>query len=64
MQSAENVVDQVWYFFGTCFTNALRNGWNDIVSKEVGGPAMKLPRLAHGDKVLVMLDLDQLAGGR
>ena len=50
--------DQCWYYFGTGFTNALRNGWNDVVSKEVGGPEMKVPKLQPGDKVRVMLDMD------
>ena len=50
--------DQCWYYFGTGFTNALRNGWNDVVSKEVGGPDMKVPKLQPGDKVRVMLDMD------
>jgi hypothetical protein len=54
-----DATNQVWYYFGCGFTCAFRNGWTDVVSKEVGGPAMKLPRLSHGDKVRVMLDLDQ-----
>ena len=54
-----DAIDQVWYYFGCGFTNALRNGWTDVVSKEVGGPEMKVPRLCHGDKIRVMLDLDK-----
>ena len=53
-----DAADQCWYYFGTGFTNALRNGWDDVVSKEVGGPEMKVPKLQPGDKVRVMLDMD------
>uniref|UniRef100_A0A7S4UJD9 B30.2/SPRY domain-containing protein n=1 Tax=Guillardia theta TaxID=55529 RepID=A0A7S4UJD9_GUITH len=51
-------VDQVWYYFGCGFTNALRNGWDDVVSKEVGGPEMKVPKLQVGDRVKALLDMD------
>uniref|UniRef100_A0A7S0HD19 B30.2/SPRY domain-containing protein n=1 Tax=Hanusia phi TaxID=3032 RepID=A0A7S0HD19_9CRYP len=50
--------DQVWYYFGCGYTNALRNGWEDIVSKEVGGPEMKVPKLQVGDRVKAQLDMD------
>ena len=53
-----DAADQVWYYFGTGFTNALRNGWSDVVSKEVGGPEMKVPKLFPGDKVRLNLDMD------
>lgn len=38
---------QVWYYFGCGHTNALRNGYNDVVSKEVGGAEMKIPKLVQ-----------------
>ena len=50
--------DQVWYYFGCGYTNALRNGWSDVVSKEIGGSEMKIPKLFNGDKVRAMLDMD------
>jgi hypothetical protein len=53
-----DAANQVWYYFGTGFTNALRNGWTDVVSKEVGGAEMKVPKLNPGDKVRVSLDMD------
>eukprot|EP00960_Hanusia_phi_P076106 768517-Hanusia_phi.AAC.3 len=34
-ERTENIERQVWYYFGCGYTNALRNGWEDIVSKEV-----------------------------
>ncbi|KAJ1484439.1 hypothetical protein T484DRAFT_2509380 [Baffinella frigidus] len=48
--------DQVWYYFGTGYTCALRNGWDDVLSKEVGG--IKLPKVVHGDKLRAFLDMD------
>ena len=39
--------NQAWYYFGTGLTNALRNGWDDVVSKEVGGPEMKVLKSAY-----------------
>ena len=42
--------NQAWYYFGTGLTNALRNGWDDVVSKEVGGPEMKVLKSAYRQK--------------
>ena len=53
-----DAANQVWYYFGTGFTNALRNGWTDVVSKEVGGAEMKVPKLNPGDKLRLSLDMD------
>ena len=50
--------DQCWYYFGCGLTNALRNGWDDVVSKEVGGPACKIPRMMSTDRVRAYLDMD------
>jgi hypothetical protein len=50
--------DQCWYYFGSGLTNALRNGWDDVVSKEVGGPACKIPRMMSTDRVRAYLDMD------
>ena len=50
--------DQCWYYFGAGLTNALRNGWDDVVSKEVGGPACKIPRMMSTDRVRAYLDMD------
>jgi hypothetical protein len=47
----------VWYYFGCGYTCALRNGWDDVVSKEVGG--VKVPKLNQGsDRVRATLDMD------
>jgi hypothetical protein len=50
--------DQCWYYFGCGLTNALRNGWDDVVSKEVGGAACKIPRMTSSDRVRAYLDMD------
>ena len=50
--------DQCWYYFGCGLTNALRNGWDDVVSKEVGGQACKIPRMQSTDRVRAYLDMD------
>jgi len=50
--------DEVFYYFGCGFTNALRNGWDDVVSKEVGGPTCKIPRMMSTDRVRAYLDMD------
>jgi hypothetical protein len=48
---------QAWYYFGCGYTNALRNGWDDVASREVGG--VRVPKLAAGaDRVRATLDLD------
>eukprot|EP00286_Rhodomonas_abbreviata_P007224 CAMPEP_0181337238 /NCGR_PEP_ID=MMETSP1101-20121128/27898_1 /TAXON_ID=46948 /ORGANISM="Rhodomonas abbreviata, Strain Caron Lab Isolate" /LENGTH=377 /DNA_ID=CAMNT_0023447691 /DNA_START=138 /DNA_END=1268 /DNA_ORIENTATION=- len=50
--------DQVWYYFGCGYTNALRNGWDDIVSKEIGGSEMKIPKMNSADRIRASLDMD------
>ncbi|EKX39451.1 hypothetical protein GUITHDRAFT_164933, partial [Guillardia theta CCMP2712] len=49
--------DRVWYFFGCGYVNAMRNGWDDIVSKEADGT--KLPKLHTSDKVRLHLNMDE-----
>jgi hypothetical protein len=50
--------DKCWYYFGCGLTNALRNGWDDLVSKEVGGPLCKMPRMMSTDRVRAYLDMN------
>jgi hypothetical protein len=39
-------------------TNALRNGWDDVVSKEVGGRLCSIPRINSTDRIRAYLDMD------
>jgi hypothetical protein len=55
---SRDMVGKVWYYFGCGHTNALRSGYDDVVSKEIGGPEMKVPKLNQGDKVRAFLDMD------
>lgn len=50
--------DKAWYYFGCGYTNALRNGWDDVVSKEVGGVEMKIPKMHSCDRIRAHLDMD------
>ena len=50
--------DQAWYYFGCGYTNALRNGWNDVISKEVAAPESKVAKIRSGDRVRALLDMD------
>eukprot|EP00960_Hanusia_phi_P025166 739689-Hanusia_phi.AAC.1 len=49
--------DRAWYFFGCGYVNAMRNGWDDVVSKEADGT--KLPKLHTSDKVRLHLNMDE-----
>jgi hypothetical protein len=47
---------QVWYYFGSGYTSALRYGWDDVISQETIDE--KVPRIVAGEKVRMILDMD------